>query len=109
MARKYKLPKKQMNQSYECTLHYAQVCLMCSECNCIKIMQADFFCVFWVLSNQIGYSMHVVYAYTSILREQISKQCSEKWLPIKIESVPDIHQEITLIEDVANPKRPVVV
>ena len=32
------------------------------KCNCIEIMHAHYFCVFWVSSIQIGCSMRIVYA-----------------------------------------------
>ena len=46
----------------EFTLRFAHARVMCSECNCTKIMHARYFRVLWVLSIQIGCSMRVVYA-----------------------------------------------
>ena len=39
---------------------YAHARVMCSECNCTKIMHACYFRVFWVSSIQIGCSMRVL-------------------------------------------------
>ena len=38
-----------------------QHCTRCPECNCTKIIYANYFHLFWVTSIQIGCSMHVVY------------------------------------------------
>ena len=45
----------------ECTLRYAHADVMCSECNCTKIIHARYFHVFWVSSIQISCSVRGVY------------------------------------------------
>ena len=54
------LTKESILRLRECILHY--VCVRCSECNCTNIIDACYFCLFWVSWIQIGCSLCVLYA-----------------------------------------------
>ena len=46
-------------RALECSLRYAHARVMCSECNCTKIMQARYFRVFFSIVNSDWLQLHV--------------------------------------------------